>query len=109
MEKKRRLPDPMEVAIQKRWEAIKKDTEKDKVEKERPFPPWKMARSSLSPASRSPSLPPKEGEDEKPKPEQLENKEEGWQSSSYSEDSEEEAAPKPVDRMALLSLARRRS
>jgi len=75
------------------------------VEKERPSPPWKRARSSLSPASLSPSLPPEEGEQEKPKPEQLENKEEGWQSSSYSEDAEEEAAPKPVDRMALLSLA----
>ena len=105
VEKKRRLPDPMEVAIQKRWEAINKEKEKDKVEKERPSPPWKRARSSLSPASLSSPLPPEEGEEEKPKPAQLENKEEGWQSSSYSEDSEEEAAPKPVDRMALLSLA----
>ena len=75
------------------------------MEKERLFPPWKRARSSRSPASLSPALPPEEGIEEEPKPEQLENKEEGWQSlSSYSEDAEEEAAPKAVDHMAFLSL-----
>ena len=110
VEKERRLVDLEEVRIKERWEELKKENEKrekdeEKVEKERPLPPWKRARSSLSPASLSPALPPEEGIEEEPKPEQLENKEEGWQSlSSYSEDAEEEAAPKPVDHMAFLSL-----
>ena len=81
------------------------EKDEENVEKERPFPPWKRARINLSPASLSPALPPEEGKEEEPKPEQPENKEEGWQSlSSYSEDAEEEAAPKPVDHMAFLSL-----
>jgi len=111
VEKERRLADLEEVRIKERWEELKKENEKrekdkEKVEKERLFPPWKRARSSRSPASLSPALPPEQGIEEEPKPEQLENKEEGWQSlSSYNEDAEEEAAPKPVDHMAFLSLA----
>ena len=107
VEKERRLADLEEVRIKERWEELKKEKEKrekdkEKVEKERLFPPWKRARSSRSPASLSPALPPEEGIEEEPKPEQLENKEKGWQSlSSYSEDAEEEAAPKPVDHMAF--------
>jgi len=63
VEKERRLADLEEVRIKERWEELKQDNEKgekdrEKVENERLFPPWKRARNSRSPGSLSPALPP---------------------------------------------------